>query len=97
MAIQGYASLSGNFLCKDTMAFQTGIRSMDINRKQQKVTMIGYVEANNVLKKVKSRGKKVEIWPYVPYNLVSHPSTAQAYDKKALSGYVRNVEFVTIS
>lgn len=65
---------------------------MDISRKQQKVTVSGYVEASKVLKKAKSTGKKAEIWPYVPYNLVAQPYTAQAYDKKAPPGYVRKVE-----
>lgn len=67
---------------------------MDIDRKQQKVTVTGYVETNKVLKKAKSTGKKSEIWPYVPYNLVAQPYTAQVYDKKAPAGYVRNVESV---
>lgn len=65
---------------------------MDINRKQQKVSVTGYVEANKVLKKAKSTGKKCEIWPYVPYNLVAQPYIAGAYDKKAPPGYVRKVE-----
>ncbi|KAF8411514.1 hypothetical protein HHK36_004066 [Tetracentron sinense] len=66
------------------------VKSVDINMKQQKVTVIGFVEANKVLKKAKSTGKKVEFWPYVPYNLVSQPYTAQSYDKKAPAGLVRN-------
>lgn len=65
---------------------------MNINRKHQKVSVTGYVEANKVLKKAKSTGKKAEIWPYVPYNLVAHPYAAPAYDKKAPPGYVRNVD-----
>lgn len=69
-----------------------GVKSVEINRKQQKVTVTGYVEASKVLKKAKSTGKKAEIWPYVPYSLVSQPYIAQAYDKKAPPGYVRNVE-----
>lgn len=69
-----------------------GVKSVEINRKQQKVSVTGYVEANKVLKKAKTTGKKAEIWPYVPYNLVSQPFAAQAYDKKAPPGYVRKVE-----
>ena len=65
---------------------------MEINRKQQKVTVTGYVEANKVLKRAKSTGKKAEIWPYVPYNMVAHPYAAPAYDKKAPPGHVRRVE-----
>ncbi|XP_028053046.1 heavy metal-associated isoprenylated plant protein 23-like, partial [Camellia sinensis] len=69
-----------------------GVKSVDINRKQQKVTVNGYVEANKVLKKAKSTGKRAEIWPYIPYNLVTQPYAAQTYDKKAPPGYVRRVE-----
>lgn len=70
----------------------SGVKTVEINRKQQKVTVTGYVEANKVLKKAKSTGKKAEIWPYVPYNLVAQPYAAQAYDKKAPPGYVRRVD-----
>lgn len=69
-----------------------GVKSVKINRKQLKVTVTGYVEASKVLKRAKSTGKKAELWPYVPYNLVAHPYVAPAYDKKAPPGYVRNVE-----
>lgn len=55
------------------------------------MTVQGYVDPNKVLKKVKSTGKRAEFWPYVPFNLVSYPYVAQAYDKKAPSGYVKNV------
>jgi hypothetical protein len=69
---------------------------VDINRKQNKVTVMGYIEPGKVLRRVQSTGKKAEIWPYIPYNLVAHPYSAQAYDKKAPPGYVRNVEAVTV-
>ncbi|KAK2988649.1 hypothetical protein RJ640_008989 [Escallonia rubra] len=77
---------------KKAMSSLSGVKSVDINRKQQKVSVTGYVEANKVLKKAKSTGKKAEIWPYVPYNLVAQPYAVQAYDKKAPPGYVRKVE-----
>ncbi|GKU90204.1 hypothetical protein SLEP1_g4229 [Rubroshorea leprosula] len=67
-----------------------GAKSVDVNRKQSRVTVSGYVEPNKVLKRVKSTGKRAEFWPYVPYNLVPYPYVAQAYDKKAPSGYVKN-------
>lgn len=65
---------------------------MDINRKQQKVTVTGYAEASKVLKKAQSTGKKAEIWPYVPYSLVSQPYVAGTYDRRAPPGYVRSVD-----
>lgn len=74
----------------------SGVKKVEVNRKQQKVTVTGYVEEGKVLKKAQSTGKKAEIWPYVPYNLVSQPYIAGAYDKKAPPGYVRNVEAFTI-
>ncbi|XVE86729.1 hypothetical protein DITRI_Ditri18aG0057000 [Diplodiscus trichospermus] len=77
---------------KKALSSLSGVKSVNINRKQQKVTVTGYAEANKVLKKAKSTGKKAEIWPYVPYNLVAHPYAAPAYDKKAPPGYVRKVE-----
>ncbi|XP_072952756.1 heavy metal-associated isoprenylated plant protein 23 isoform X2 [Typha angustifolia] len=70
---------------------------VEVNRKQQKVTVIGYVEPHKVLKRAQSTGKRAEIWPYIPYNLVVHPYAAQTYDKRAPPGYVRNVEAITIS
>lgn len=74
-----------------------GVHSVEINRKQQKVTVTGYVDANKVLKKAKSTGKKTEIWPYVPYNLVAQPYAAQSYDKKAPPGYVRKLENTAVN
>ncbi|XP_010257308.1 PREDICTED: heavy metal-associated isoprenylated plant protein 21 [Nelumbo nucifera] len=68
-----------------------GVRSVEVNRKQSRVTVTGYVEPNKVLKRVKSTGKRAEFWPYVPYNLVAYPYVVQAYDKKAPAGFVKNV------
>lgn len=68
-----------------------GVRSFEVNRKQHRVTVSGFVDANKVLKRVKSTGKRAEFWPYVPYNLVQYPYASQSYDKKAPPGFVRNV------
>ncbi|XP_058091560.1 heavy metal-associated isoprenylated plant protein 21-like [Magnolia sinica] len=68
-----------------------GARTVDVNRKQSKVTVTGYVDQNKVIKRIKGVGKKAEPWPYVEYKLVTYPYVHQAYDKKAPSGYVRNV------
>ncbi|GMJ09663.1 heavy metal associated isoprenylated plant protein 22, HEAVY METAL ASSOCIATED PROTEIN 4 [Hibiscus trionum] len=74
---------------KNAVSSIKGVKSVDVNRKQSRVTVTGYVEPNKVLKKVKSTGKRAEFWPYVPYNLVAYPYVAQAYDKKAPPGYVK--------
>lgn len=70
-----------------------GVKDVEINRKQQKVSVSGYVEQSKVLRKAKSTGKKAEIWPYVPYNLVAQPYAPQSYDKKAPPGFVRKLEY----
>lgn len=64
---------------------------MEVDLKQQKATVTGYVEAKKVLEAAKSTKKKVELWPYVPYNLVANPYISQAYDKKAPANHVRKV------
>ncbi|KAL9377916.1 hypothetical protein Peur_029251 [Populus x canadensis] len=77
---------------KNALSSMSGVKKVEINRKQQRVTVSGYVDSNRVLKKAKSTGKRAEIWPYVPYSLVAQPFATQAYDKKAPPGYVRKVE-----
>ncbi|KAG6714948.1 hypothetical protein I3842_05G226500 [Carya illinoinensis] len=68
-----------------------GAKSVDVDMKQQKATVTGYVEAKKVLKAAQSTKKKVELWPYVPYTLVAHPYVSQAYDKKAPPNMVRSI------
>lgn len=81
---------------KKALERMSGVQSVDIDRKMQKVTVYGYIEPNKVLKKVKATGKKAEIWPYVPYNSVTQPVVnGQTYDKKAPPGYVRKESFNT--
>ncbi|CAM8953172.1 unnamed protein product [Rhodiola kirilowii] len=77
---------------KKALSALSGVKSVEINRKQQKVSVTGYAEPSKVLKKAQATGKKCEIWPYVPYNLVAQPYVAGAYDKRAPPGYVRKVE-----
>ncbi|CAI0429017.1 unnamed protein product [Linum tenue] len=77
---------------KNALSSLSGVKSVEINRKQQKVTVTGFAEPQKVLKKAKSTGKRAEIWPYVPYNLVAQPYVAGTYDKKAPPGYVRKVD-----
>lgn len=73
------------------VACGTGAKTVQVSRKESRVTVNGYVDPNKVLKRVRNTGKRAELWPYVPYNLVSYPYVAQAYDKKAPAGYVKNV------
>ncbi|KAL7237031.1 hypothetical protein ACSBR1_020168 [Camellia fascicularis] len=70
-----------------------GVKSVEVDPKQSKLTVVGYVEPAKVVARVAHRtGKKAELWPYVPYDVVAHPYAPGVYDKKAPHGYVRNVE-----
>jgi copper chaperone CopZ len=67
-----------------------GVSSVDIDRKTNKLTVVGYVDPGKVVSRVCHRtGKKAELWPYVPYDVVDHPYASGVYDKKAPAGYVR--------
>lgn len=41
-----------------------GIDKVDVNLEMEKVTVIGYVDRNKVLKQVRRAGKRAEFWPY---------------------------------
>lgn len=64
---------------------------MEVDLKQQKATVTGFVDAKKVLAAAKTTKKKLELWPYVPYNVEANPYVAQAYDKKAPPNHVRLV------
>lgn len=68
-----------------------GVTSVEVSPKQNKLTVIGHVDPDKVVERVAHRtGKKVELWPYVPFDVVDHPYVPGVYDKKAPPGYVRN-------
>ncbi|OAY77138.1 heavy metal-associated isoprenylated plant protein 27-like [Ananas comosus] len=80
---------------KNALKAMKGVTSVEVNAKQNKVTVTGYVEARKVMERLAQRtGKKVEPWPYVPYEMVPHPYAPGVYDKKAPPGYVRGVALV---
>ncbi|KAI3669428.1 hypothetical protein L6452_40663 [Arctium lappa] len=62
-----------------------GVSSVDVDPKKSKLTVVGYVDPNKVLSRVRHHtGKKADLWPYVP----------GVYDKKAPPGYVRDTSAV---
>ncbi|GKV09268.1 hypothetical protein SLEP1_g20793 [Rubroshorea leprosula] len=81
---------------KNVLCGVKGAKSVDVDLKQQKATVTGFVEAKKVLAAAKTTKKKVELWPYVPYNLVANPYVSQAYDKKAPPNHVRRVPATAI-
>lgn len=67
-----------------------GVTSIQVVPRQSKLTVTGYVTPEKVVSRVAHRtGKKAELWPYVPYDVVEHPYAASVYDYKAPAGYVR--------
>ncbi|XP_057825825.2 heavy metal-associated isoprenylated plant protein 20 [Cryptomeria japonica] len=83
---------------KNSVSSMKGIKSVEVNRSQNKLTVTGYVDAKKVVKRVSDgTGKRAELWPYVPYNQVYYPYAPQAYDKKAPPGYVRSVEYALLT
>ncbi|KAJ6906402.1 hypothetical protein NC652_023981 [Populus alba x Populus x berolinensis] len=75
-----------------------GVKQVVVERKANKVTVVGYVEPSKVVARVAHRtGKKAELWPYVPYDMVAHPYAPGVYDKKAPAGYVRNADDPQVS
>ncbi|RYR69873.1 hypothetical protein Ahy_A03g016412 isoform B [Arachis hypogaea] len=80
---------------KKSVEGMKGVTNVEVERKANKVTVQGYVEPSKVVARIGHRtGKRAELWPYVPYDVVAHPYAHGVYDKKAPAGYVRNTEFV---
>lgn len=68
-----------------------GAKQVDVDVKQMKVTVTGYIEPKKVLKAAQATKKKVEMWPYVPVSIEPYPYVSVAYDKKAPPNMVRSV------
>ncbi|KAL3504689.1 hypothetical protein ACH5RR_034530 [Cinchona calisaya] len=77
---------------KKVLSGVKGAKSVDVDLKQQKATVTGFVEAKKVLAAAKATKKKVEPWPYVPHTLIAHPYVAGVYDKKAPPNFVRKTD-----
>ncbi|KAE8683931.1 alpha-L-fucosidase 1-like [Hibiscus syriacus] len=41
-----------------------GVDSVEVDTEMEKVTVIGYIDRNKVLKRVRRAGKRAEFWPY---------------------------------
>uniref|UniRef100_A0A7C9DQA9 HMA domain-containing protein n=1 Tax=Opuntia streptacantha TaxID=393608 RepID=A0A7C9DQA9_OPUST len=49
---------------KDSILKLRGIDSVEVELEMEKVTVVGYVDRNKVLKTVRRAGKRAEFWPY---------------------------------
>ncbi|XP_043721258.1 heavy metal-associated isoprenylated plant protein 26-like [Telopea speciosissima] len=57
---------------KKSVKMMKGVTQVDVDPKKNKLTVIGYVDPKKVLHRVQHQtGKKVEFWPYVPYEMVA--------------------------
>uniref|UniRef100_A0A7N0V377 HMA domain-containing protein n=1 Tax=Kalanchoe fedtschenkoi TaxID=63787 RepID=A0A7N0V377_KALFE len=78
---------------KNTLQKMKGVKSVDIDRKLQKVTVSGYIEGPKLLKRFTDKTKmRAQIWPYVPFQTVPDPHTSLAYDKKAPPNHVKRAD-----
>ncbi|CAI0393499.1 unnamed protein product [Linum tenue] len=76
-----------------TVEIRVKIDCEGCERKVRK-SVEGMKGVTQVLNRVRHRtGKKADLWPYVPYDVVDHPYAPGSYDKKAPPGYVRNVMY----
>ncbi|XP_022133091.1 heavy metal-associated isoprenylated plant protein 27 [Momordica charantia] len=76
---------------KKSVEGMKGVTEVEVEPKRSKLTVVGYVDPDKVLRRVRHRtGKTADLWPYVPYDVVQHPYAPGTYDKKAPPGYVRN-------
>ncbi|KAI3784568.1 hypothetical protein L1987_43669 [Smallanthus sonchifolius] len=70
-----------------------GVSSVEVDPKKSLLKVVGYVDPDKVLHRVRHRtGKKAEMWPYMPYDVVDHPYVPGVYDRKAPPGYVRKAD-----
>ncbi|KAA8526059.1 hypothetical protein F0562_007841 [Nyssa sinensis] len=49
---------------KNAISKLRGVDSVEVDLEMEKVTVIGYVDRNKVLKAVRRAGKRTEFWPY---------------------------------
>lgn len=77
---------------KKSVEGMKGVSQVEVEPKKHRLRVIGHVDPDKVLHRVRYRtGKPAEFWPYVPYDVVEHPYAPGVYDKKAPAGYVRSV------
>ncbi|KAF7090968.1 hypothetical protein CFC21_093641 [Triticum aestivum] len=89
---------------KKALAGMRGVERVEVNRKQQRVTVTGVVDPHKVLRRAQSTGKKAELWPrnhhHPGYDDNSAAVTAhygaigaaQAHGRWAPSPYRRNAD-----
>jgi copper chaperone CopZ len=75
---------------RKTLEGMDGVTGVDVVPRENRVTVTGYVDAAKVMRRVaRKTGKRVEPWPYVPYDAAAvaahhnHYAPGGAYDGRA--------------
>ncbi|XP_059662099.1 heavy metal-associated isoprenylated plant protein 30-like [Cornus florida] len=68
-----------------------GVDSVEVELEMEKVTVVGYVDRNKVLKAVRRAGKRAEFWPYP--DIPMHFTTSEKYFKDLTSDYKKSYNY----
>ncbi|CAK7357509.1 unnamed protein product [Dovyalis caffra] len=68
-----------------------GIDSVEVDLEMEKVTVVGYVDRNKVLKAVRRAGKRAEFWPYP--NPPLYFTSANIYFKDTTSDFKESYNY----
>ncbi|XP_078444794.1 heavy metal transport/detoxification superfamily protein [Wolffia australiana] len=77
---------------KKALSSMKGAQTVAVDTKQQRAEVTGYVDAKDVLRRLRAVDKRGEIWPFV-----SCPHPASVYDGKAPPGQVRHVDTAAVA
>lgn len=73
------------------MYLNAGVDSIHVELELEKVTVLGYVERNKVLKAVRRAGKRAEFWPYP--NPPLYFTTSDHYFKDMTAEYKKSYNY----
>ncbi|XP_031094130.1 heavy metal-associated isoprenylated plant protein 30-like [Ipomoea triloba] len=76
---------------KDAIQKLRGVDSIHVELELEKVTVLGYVERNKVLKAVRRAGKRAEFWPYP--NPPLYFTTSDHYFKDMTAEYKKSYNY----
>ncbi|KAJ7234908.1 hypothetical protein O6H91_02G147800 [Diphasiastrum complanatum] len=66
---------------RKSLSRMIGVESVDVDHEQQKVTVMGFIEREKVMKKVKRTLKLAEFWPFGHHN-IRHNNYHQHHEHK---------------
>lgn len=75
----------------ESIRSMSGVDSVDVDLEMEKVTVVGYVDRNKVLKVVRRAGKRAEFWPYP--NPPLYFTTATEYFKDTTNDFKESYNY----